>query len=51
VRALAASGSPVRTVVLADTIHTEGLPNVLEAGARGIVLKDAATETLSPGPT
>jgi two-component system, NarL family, nitrate/nitrite response regulator NarL len=46
VRALAASGSPVRTVVLADTIHTEGLANVLEAGARGIVLKDAATETL-----
>ncbi len=45
-RDLAAESSPVRTIVLAASIDETQMIEALELGARGIVLKEAATTLL-----
>jgi len=45
-RELSASDSPVRTILLTAAIEKEQIIEALQIGARGIVLKEAATELL-----
>lgn len=45
-RELASSPSPVRTVVLAGAIEKRQILEALQLGARGVVLKDTATQLL-----
>jgi DNA-binding NarL/FixJ family response regulator len=46
---LAASSTPVRTIVLTASIEKEQIVQALQLGARGILLKDAATDILLAG--
>ena len=48
-RELAGSATPVRTIVLTASIEKEQIAQALQLGARGILLKDAATEILLAG--
>ncbi len=48
-RQLAASASPVRTILLAAAVETEQIAEALQLGARGVVLKHSATEVLLKG--
>jgi two-component system nitrate/nitrite response regulator NarL len=43
---LAASASPVRTILLTAAIEKDQVPAALELGARGVVLKESATQVL-----
>jgi two-component system nitrate/nitrite response regulator NarL len=45
-RELSNSPTPVRTILLTAAIEKEQIAQALQLGARGIVLKDAPTETL-----
>ena len=45
-RALAASGEAVRTIILAEYVDGADLMKALELGARGLVLRDSAAEVL-----
>jgi two-component system, NarL family, nitrate/nitrite response regulator NarL len=45
-RELSSSPTPVRTILLTAAIEKEQIAQALQLGARGIVLKDAPTETL-----
>jgi two-component system, NarL family, nitrate/nitrite response regulator NarL len=45
-RELSASDSPVRTILLTAAIEKEQIIEALQIGARGVVLKEAATELL-----
>jgi two-component system nitrate/nitrite response regulator NarL len=45
-RELSASGSQVRTILLTAAIEKEQIVEALQIGARGVVLKEAATELL-----
>jgi two-component system nitrate/nitrite response regulator NarL len=46
VRKLSAAGSPVRTIVLAAAIERPDIITALQAGARGVFLKDSTTSLL-----
>jgi len=48
-RELAGSATPVRTIVLTASIEKEQIVQALQLGARGILLKDAATDVLLSG--
>jgi DNA-binding NarL/FixJ family response regulator len=48
-RELAGSATPVRTIVLTASIEKEQIARALQLGARGVLLKDAATEILLAG--
>jgi DNA-binding NarL/FixJ family response regulator len=43
---LAASGVPVRTIVLTDCVETPEVLRALQLGARGVILKDSSPEVL-----
>ncbi len=45
-RELATASTPVRTIILAATIEKAEIVEALQLGARGVVLKDAATQLL-----
>jgi two-component system nitrate/nitrite response regulator NarL len=45
-RELSNSSTPVRTILLTAAVEKEQIAQALQLGARGIVLKDAPTETL-----
>jgi len=45
-RELAASSSPVRTIILTAAIEKQQIIDALQLGARGVVLKESATELL-----
>lgn len=45
-RALADSGEPVRTIILAEYVDGADLTKALELGARGLVLTDSAADVL-----
>jgi DNA-binding NarL/FixJ family response regulator len=40
------AGEPVRTILLTASIEREGIATALQLGARGVVLKEAATQSL-----
>ncbi|HSL20159.1 MAG TPA: response regulator transcription factor [Vicinamibacterales bacterium] len=46
VRAIAALGSPVRTLILTDRVDSPEIALALELGVRGVVLTDASPEVL-----
>ena len=48
-RELAASSTPVRTILLTASIEKEQIAQALQLGARGILLKEAATPVLLKG--
>jgi two-component system, NarL family, nitrate/nitrite response regulator NarL len=48
-RELANTATPVRTIVLTASIEKEQVAQALQLGARGILLKDAATDILLMG--
>lgn len=45
-RELAASGSPLRTILLTAAVENAQIVEALQLGARGVVLKDSATKLL-----
>jgi two-component system nitrate/nitrite response regulator NarL len=48
-RELTASSTPVRTIVLTAAIERDQIVTALQLGARGVILKEAATELLMKG--
>lgn len=48
-RELSESASPVRTILLAAAIEKEQIVEALQMGARGVVLKESATQLLFKG--
>lgn len=48
-RELASADTPVRTILLTAAVETQQIVEALQLGARGVILKDAATELLLKG--